>query len=452
MRSVGNTSNGTTVYQDGYKAIFSLLGMQLAANGQYIVSKYNPVPEKEQTQLPWAKWGDDNLFPKRVKEDIAKVGVMKRALKLRRDIHFGQGLITYKEEIIEGKVRLTPVRFPEFEEFRRMTWFDRTYLQLIGDFERYWNIFPELIFDRKGEKIAAIRRLDPHHCRWERMNESSLRIENLFLSKRWPRPQEGEYKKIPALDVDLPLLDLQGRVALGKVKPGSSFILPVRLQEDGNTYYDEAYWNSIRESWLPIASNVPAMKLAIMKNQMVLKYHIQIPYDYWPWRFKDEWENWDAKTRQKKVKEVLDEMNEFLTDVDNSGKGFISMYATDPGSGKKIGEWIITPIDNKLKDDAYLPDSQAANSEILFATGIDGTLIGQNSPGGSREGSGSNKREAFAIAQALIAADRMMVRSVLEFIRDFNGWDPDMMFGHKDLDTSQTLDENPTGKKTVMKQ
>ena len=43
---------------------------------------------------------------------------------------------------------------------------------------------------------------------------------------------------------------------------------------------------------------------------------------------------------------------------------------------KEYPGWKINVIDNKLKDDAYLPDSQAANSEILFAIGVDPSLIG----------------------------------------------------------------------------
>lgn len=282
------------------------------------------------------------------------------------------------------------------------------------------------------------------------MNENSLRIENLYYSKRWPIPKEEEYVKIPALDIDFPLWDLQSRMMLGKVKPGASFILPIRLQEDGNTYYEETYWNGIRNTWLPIASNVPAMKLAIMRNQMTLKYHIKIPYEYWTWMFRDEWDSWDAKTRTNKISSTLDDMNEFLTDVENTGKAFISHYSTDLNTGKAIGEWTIEAIDNKLKNDAYLPDSQAANSEILFALGIDPTIIGQSSPGGSKDGSGSNKREAFTIAQALLTPDRQQTLAVAEFIRDFNGWPEEMQFGHRDLDVSETLDKNPTGRKEVM--
>ena len=45
-----------------------------------------------------------------------------------------------------------------------------------------------------------------------------------------------------------------------------------------------------------------------------------------------------------------------------------------------LAGWKINVIDNKLKDDAYLPDSQAANSEILFAIGVDPCLVGSGFP------------------------------------------------------------------------
>ena len=44
MKELAHTGDGYTVYQDGYRAIFSMLGLQLSATGGYIVSKYQPMP------------------------------------------------------------------------------------------------------------------------------------------------------------------------------------------------------------------------------------------------------------------------------------------------------------------------------------------------------------------------------------------------------------------------
>ena len=107
--------------------------------------------------------------------------------------------------------------------------------------------------------------------------------------------------------------------------------------------------------------------------------------------------------------------------------------------------WKINVIDNKLKDDAYLPDSQAANSEILFSMGVDPALLGAGIPGGKLgAGSGSDKREAYWMLNANMGIDRSVSLSLLEFIRDFNNWDPNIRFDHVVVDTSQAMNEHPT--------
>jgi len=92
-----------------------------------------------------------------------------------------------------------------------------------------------------------------------------------------------------------------------------------------------------------------------------------------------------------------------------------------------------------------LPDSQAANSEILFALGVDPCLIGAGIPGGKLgAGSGADKREAFWMLNAEMGVYRQISLEPLYFIRDFNGWDPEIQFDYVTVDTSQTQDQHPT--------
>ena len=96
-------------------------------------------------------------------------------------------------------------------------------------------------------------------------------------------------------------------------------------------------------------------------------------------------------------------------------------------------------------DDAYLPDSQAANSEILFAIGVDPCLVGSGLPGGNLgAGSGSDKREAFWQLNAEMGIYRQISLEPMYFIRDFNKWSPDIEFDYVTVDTSQTMQDHPT--------
>ena len=95
--------------------------------------------------------------------------------------------------------------------------------------------------------------------------------------------------------------------------------------------------------------------------------------------------------------------------------------------GKAEEKWEIDVIDDKFKTEAYLPQSAAANSEILFSMQINPTTMGAGMPGGpyaGNAGSGSDIREAFLVNLALCWVDRQILLEPLETIIEFNGWDP----------------------------
>ena len=117
--------------------------------------------------------------------------------------------------------------------------------------------------------------------------------------------------------------------------------------------------------------------------------------------------------------------------------------------GKEYSAVTITAIDDKLKDGSYLPEAEAANSEVLFALGVDPSLIGAGIPGGKLgAGSGSDKREAFTILSALFKTNRETTLEVYDFIAQYNGWDTSIRAAFENTILT-TLDANPTGSKSV---
>lgn len=442
---------GEVFYEPGSSNIYSFEGIHsLAGSRNGVVSKYRYQIDTTTQNYEWSNWGDDNLFPYNVDRDVRKNGIATRALEILIQTHFGKGFYTYKEEVTdEGKLRKVIVNDEKFRDFARLTNLNRFMIQMINDYVWFRNVFPELILSKDGKSIALVKRHDPIHCRWAVADEQGF-IPHLYVSAEWPNPKHDYYTKIPALHVDFPLMDLLNRRDAGKLKGGDSLVMPIRLNNGGGIYYDKTPWDAIRSQWLPVATNIPKMKAALLENQMTIKYHIKVPYSFWERKFGNEWSNWTKEVQNAKIREWRESFDKFLKGYENAGKSFVSHYDRDEYNGKIYDEIIVEPIEDKLGDKKWITDSSAANSENLFALGVDPTILGQSSPGGSEGGSGSNKREAFAILQALMGIGRTVIFSPLELIRDFNGWDPELKFGHVDLDTSQTLDENPTGKQTKL--
>jgi hypothetical protein len=171
---------------------------------------------------------------------------------------------------------------------------------------------------------------------------------------------------------------------------------------------------------MAIAEKVPQFKQAIMANQMLIKYLIRIPSNYWMTAY----ENWEAKTEEEKLeckKKTLSDIDKKLSGVVNAGKSILNEFGMD-AEGNKLPGWEIEVIDDKMKEGAYLEDSQEASAHLRIALSLDPTLVGMGPSKTMGGGSGSDKRVAFNLYCALQNPYRDVVLEPLQFIAEYNGW------------------------------
>ena len=405
-------------------------------------AKASKVVPKETSSQEWSDWGDDNLFPQNVLTDLEKNSIALRALEKRKTVHFGRGIIAYKEVApADGSQEPTRQRVidPEVLEFLKINRINLQWVDLIGSLEIFANGWLEFILNKGQDKINKVFTKDPAYCRNGKMDPKKSRIPSLFYSAQW---DEGTPSEEAGTLINIPMFDPLKYD--GKRYKDKKFAYPVYYRSFNKSYYHLSVWNGLRTGgWMSIANMVPELKKAIMQNQMTIKYHIEIPDDYFTQRYPSP--DFTKEQQEAKRLEVLTDMNDFLCDVANSGKSFLTFTFYNKFKQEYMSGWKINVIDNKLKDDAYLPDSQAANSEILFSIGVDPCLIGAGIPGGKLgAGSGADKREAFWMLNAEMGAYRQISLEPLYFIRDFNGWDPEIQFDYVTVDTSQTQDKHPT--------
>lgn len=425
-----------------------------------IVTATSATPGTKPTSTPlndddnyqkWALWGSDNKYPQKIMAAIEKSTVGGRAMNFKVKAHYAQGIQLFKLDVTEDNredIQLQALKnYPDIRDFFNQSKIKRYMLESITDFEWFANTFPELIVSKDFSKITNIRSLEAAFCRFGVKDTTENRINKLYYSANWPDPAEDEIDEIPVAD---PWWTAEEVRQWCKENNYYKFVYPTFYPYPGRVYYRDAYWHgAYKGGWLEFANEIAAFKKAIMKNQMAIKYHIEIPFNYWSGRYKD----WNSKTaaEQKNLQqEEFKQMDNFLTGSDNAGKSFFSHYGVDPVKGTALPGWKITPLATKIEGGEYIADAQSANSEILFAMGVDPSLIGAGMPGGKLgAGSGSDKREAYMIYIANLKTDREVTTEPLHFIRDYNGWDPDIYFGIKDT-VLTTLDKNPTGsQKTI---
>ena len=125
----------------------------------------------------------------------------------------------------------------------------------------------------------------------------------------------------------------------------------------------------------------------------------------------------------------------------------------DKVSGKGLQYIEIKPIDDTTKQGELLPDSAAANSEILFALMMNPALMGADTPGGPYSGgagSGSNIREAALVQVMIQEFERQQISRILNIVKKVNGWPADIVWRFPGLvlttlDTGKSTKEVQTG-------
>lgn len=430
-------------------AFFITTGKSAAAGGGSDSSgagaKSTYAPERTTDSKPWSPWGADNLFPQNLISTVSKNTVAPPALAFKAKAMYGKGVKPVIVELNEdGTEKITQVKDPAILDFFRVNKVQKLMREIISDFVWFNNAFPEIILNKRRDKIVRMYVNEAAECRWGKRNPNNGYIERCYVASTWPSPRVNELKSVPALDA---------YDALDQLASGSAYkyVVPVSTPSPGKSYYQSAMWEgAFTNGWIEIANEIPQFKKAMFKNQMTIKYLIKIPYDYWENLFKQGGVT-SADAKKSLMSEKLQEVNDFLTGTSNSGKAFVSHFGTDPMTKKELPGWQIEAIDDKFKDGKWLPDSAAANSEILFSMHVDPSIFGAGMPGGvysGSSGSGSDKRESFLITTALLQPERDAIVEPLNLIRDFNKWDKRIQFRFEDV-VLTTLDTGAGTKKVL---
>jgi hypothetical protein len=407
------------------------------------------IVENENNFYEVAAWGTNNDYPQKLLANLRLNGAGLSGLKVLTKTHYGKGFILAEETFDEeGKRNVTPKslrQYAEIHEFWKRNQMKRFWRETIKDLE-YWSLaFPEYILSNDFKTINRIKRQQTANARFSVMNEDTGYIEYVFLSKKWDSQVDLDSKyvsKVPLIDSYWSAEEVKQYCKANKIH---NFVRPMFYPLVDETYYPKTDWHSVHDNgWFNVSNSIPKFKEAIFNNQINIKYHIEVNEDYFLRKYKEDWITFEPEKREQIRKDFVDEIDTALRDPSKAGGSIMSIAYKDdngtPQSGIKI-----TAVDDKYKEGSYIPEASAANSEILFALGVDPSLIGAGIPGGSLgAGSGSDKRESFLILSALCKTNRETTLEPFEFIQQYNGWDDSLVGAFEDTILT-TLDANPTG-------
>lgn len=401
----------------GAKTVVSL-GEAPAAQPTQPIVKDNLVV----SALDIVPWGAANDFPQQILERARKSTILPTALNWKANLISKKVLPYQVDEDDEGKEVLVKVNDPEILEFLSNRHFKRYVRESSNDIFWFLNIFPELILSKNRQKITHIHPNEAAYSRWGIQNPQTGVSDFVYINANWPwaSAADEETHKIRALDPYE--YDLVNWVK-EKHPNDFKFIYPSSVPTPGNTFYQLAHWDGIRSSgWLDVLEKVPLLKRALFENQMVIKYHIKIPFAHWEKKYGKEWEKAGVPEREKIKSRELQALNERIIGAENAGIAIATEFGVSGIDGKTVEGWMIEALPDKLKDGAYLADNMEATAHLLYALGIDPALFGFASKEmGSRSG-GSDKRESLLIYLSQIEPFRDILYEPLNFIAEFNGW------------------------------
>ena len=406
----------------------SLLVTSTGTSGAPLKAAHTSTASKkeEEGKTFFVPWGPANNFPDLVLDMVEKSTVGRAGLHYLTKMTYGQDTFTYTRGGFDAQNReiRTFLDIPDWELVQSRTNYDVVRLGQTQDFSMFGTAFAEIIFDGMKGKVFSISYQKARNVRFAPAVNG--RLVSAFISANWAdNPKKEDCEEVQLLD---PIHFATQLEAIKADTKTFKYLLPLRWPDARRDYYSLAFWDSSRNNgYMEISNSIPKFKKALFENQMSLKYHIQVPLEYWEWKY-PTWDQMTPDEQDDAIDTFYTEMEASLTGAENAQKAIMTFYRSQTiGANKAMGEFKITVIDDKMKNEAYLPDAAAANAEILFSMLINPAETGLGNSSGAYTGAdkgGSNIRESRISTRSLMVADRNVLNTVFKFVKLYNGYDP----------------------------
>lgn len=379
-----------------------------------------PIPEYGNLGTRWAYWGDDDLLPTKMREKIEAVPIAGATLDKKIRMMLGNGLVYYKSADLRKGPNVERHYDREIEDWLADFRIQEEWLPAqAADFVLPFNCFSEVILSNSRKEIAGLFHVSAEHSRLSVANKSN-QIDWMIISKYFPFLTAQDDKS----RVAMPLYKWYDRENFFNNLSGFKFGWHTRFPTPGLIYYARAWWLGLfkADGWLEVSAQVPKIVSSMQRNQIRLRYVIEIPETYFMVRHPD-WTTYTSAKRQEIIDQKIAEINQYLSGTDNVSKSLAYVFKENEISGTAIGKINIVAVDDKAKEGVWVPDSYAADAQIVQGLGMDPSQIGLAPEGGKMgAGSGSDKRESYNLMITLNTPEQRLLLEPLNFISRFNKW------------------------------
>ena len=411
--------------------------MTIRNMGGEVEKKYSaPIFPRTEATNPraWAEWGMMDDLPNVIDRRISSVPFAKRVVyRLAQDL-CGKGVVLVSEkDFFEGN--FTKTYHKEAADFLKKNRVNTGWL-LPQAFAKmmFANTFTQFDLDVDRKKVVRMFHLDSMFCRVSKQNPINSEIEYLKFCGKFGSMEMPADKDISTM----PLWKWYDDNFFSWLK-GESYCFHGRSTNVGTTYYPRPIWISLlnEDTWLDTAKNTPIGINALARNQIKPKYHLKVSVDYFKFKHPD-WSSYLTEKRKEVTDAFEQKIEDSLSGLAQTGK-MITTYHFEE-NGKFLGMIELVAIDDKLKENNWLPSSMAANSEIANALGYHTSqmsMVGDNGKS-MGAGSGSDARVQFNSGILRNTTEQMELLEPLNHVFQKNGWNVVAMID----DLGQTTTDN----------
>ena len=371
------------------------------------------VPTIVDDSLSYIPWGGDNQMPFNILDLIEKDETLATCQCFNAEVCYGAGL-RYDTCIASAQVKR------EVEDFTLDNDLASYFLGVSQDFKHFGFAVSVVILNQDGTKIVRLLRKEACYCRFAPADKSGCIPAIYYANWRKPISSTKEIERIYLLNPASPWQDLQSKLASGS--KCRKFAIVSRIPTVDSTYYPIPYYGALfRGKWYNIKQLIGIAKEAKLKNSAPIKYHIEIGKTYWESIFRAEGIT-DRRKQQERIVREKQQILDFLTGAENSGKAWFSTFYISP-DGKEQHDVVINKIDDSKEGGDWETDIQEAINMICFTMRVHSNLVGSVPGKAQSNNSGSDKRELYTIAQALQKPYHDLLFTVHRIIIRFNKWD-----------------------------
>ena len=411
-------------------------------------------------RMQYVPWGGDNMMPYNIIDLIESDETLSTCQMFNAEVCYGSGL-TYDTTQATAQARQAVDDFTADNDLASylllrlsaalgnaqtslaLLSLARQFLGVCQDFKHFGFAVSVIILNEGGDKIVCIIRKEACYVRFAPADKSG-NIPYILYANWRNTVSPSEVERIELLNSHSPLSDLQARAK--KIK---KFAVLSRIPTPDSTYYPIPYYAALfKGKWYNIKQLIGIAKEAKLKNSAPIKYHIEIANSFWNNIFKVEGIT-DRVKQQERVNQEKDNIINFLTGMENSGKVLFSTFYVSP-NGEEQHDVVINKIETDKEGGDWATDIIEAVNMMCFTMRVHSNLVGSVPGKTQTNNSGSDKRELYTIAQALQKPYHDLFFNVHRLIIRFNHWTavkPDCPFIQL-----TTLDENKDAKQVSTEQ